>query len=356
MRTFRTTAMASLLRASRRIGLQATGLRATGLLSPPCVARRAAPGAAPARLLSSAVQGSGASRWRGPVTWVSAGVTITGLYSLYQYQYQKQLTRQKSVGKPELGGPFTLMDIDGKPVSNTDLLGQWVLIYFGFTKCPDICPEEMAKVSHPRPHTHSPSCARAARPWQVSEVLDGLDCAGRPVLPVFITIDPSRDTPERLKNYFESHDFHKRTLPLTGSHEALQKACRAYRVYFTRPTPEEIARGDYLLDHSIISYLARAPRTPPLERHLRTSSPLTRAALALARRSTRRATSSNISARASQDRKWRPRWRSASTNGTRPNGGRRCGASSPRGTTLPHLRPNPSPPADEDAHPPRHTK
>ena len=72
-------------------------------------------------------------------------VTIAGLYSLYQYQYNKQLNRQKSVGKPELGGPFTLMDVDGKTVSNTDLMGQWVLLYFGFTKCPDICPEEMAK-------------------------------------------------------------------------------------------------------------------------------------------------------------------------------------------------------------------
>jgi len=171
---------------------------------------------------------------RGPITWVSAVVTITGLYSLYQYQYTKQLNRQKSVGKPELGGPFTLMDVDGKTVSNTDLTGQWVLIYFGFTKCPDICPEEMAKVS---------------------EVLEGLDTSGRHVLPVFITIDPARDTPARLKSYFETADFHKRVIALTGSHEALQKACRAYRVYFTRPTAEEVARGDYLLDHSIISYL-----------------------------------------------------------------------------------------------------
>lgn len=174
------------------------------------------------------------SRWRGPVTWVSAVGTIAGLYSLYQYQYQKQLNRQKSVGKPDLGGPFTLQDVDGKTVSNTDLMGQWVLIYFGFTKCPDICPEEMAKVS---------------------EVLEGLDRSGRHVLPVFITIDPARDTPERLTKYFKDADFHKRVIALTGSHDHLQKACRAYRVYFTRPTPEEVARGDYLLDHSIISYL-----------------------------------------------------------------------------------------------------
>ena len=123
------------------------GLSASRIVSPPTVARGAAAfGPPPTRLLSTAVQGGGASRWRGPVTWVSAGVTVAGLYGLYQYQYQKQLNRQKSVGRPELGGPFTLTDIDGKPVSNTDLMGQWVLIYFGFTKCPDICPEEMTKV------------------------------------------------------------------------------------------------------------------------------------------------------------------------------------------------------------------
>ena len=133
----------------------------------------------------------------------------------------------------------------------------------------------------------------------MSEVLEGLDTSGRHVLPVFITIDPARDTPARLKSYFETSDFHKRSITraapaphprrtraapaprlrrtraapapqsapaphsapaprrrviaLTGSHEALQKACRAYRVYFTRPTPEEVARGDYLLDHSIIT-------------------------------------------------------------------------------------------------------
>ena len=120
---------------------------ASGLVSPLSVARRTALYAAPPRLLSSMTPapGSRASRLRGPITWVSAVATITGLYSLYQYQYQKQLNRQKSIGKPELGGPFTLMDVDGKAVSNTDLTGQWVLIYFGFTKCPDICPEEMAK-------------------------------------------------------------------------------------------------------------------------------------------------------------------------------------------------------------------
>jgi len=119
-------------------------------------------------------------------------------------------------------------------VTNADLVGKWTLLYFGFTKCPDICPEELGKVSG---------------------VLERLDARGQLVQPVFITIDPSRDTKQRLKDYFAEALLHPRFMALTGTHDEVRVACRAYRVYFTKPTPEEIAKGDYLLDHSIISYL-----------------------------------------------------------------------------------------------------
>jgi len=222
---------------SRLLSMPAAGLSSrVSLVAPraPGALSALRPAAASASRQMSTSASGGVSRWRGPVTWLSASVTIAGLYGLYQYQYQRQLSRQRSVGKPDLGGPFTLVDPDGKTVSSKDLVGQWVLIYFGFTKCPDICPEEMEKVT---------------------KVLHGLEASGRQVQPVFITIDPSRDTQARLKQYFGEHEFHKKTIALTGSHEAIKAACRAYRVYFTRPAPEEIARGDYLLDHSIISYL-----------------------------------------------------------------------------------------------------
>ena len=71
-------------------------------------------------------------------------------------------------------------------------------------------------------HKIAVACCVLAGPWQVTEVLNGLDASGRHVLPVFITIDPERDTQERMKQYFEDHDFHKRIIALTGSHEALQ--------------------------------------------------------------------------------------------------------------------------------------
>jgi len=119
-------------------------------------------------------------------------------------------------------------------VRNTDLHGQWTLLYFGFTKCPDICPQEMEKVT---------------------TVLTRLDAKAQPVLPVFITIDPLRDDKTRLEHYFAESDYHPRFLALTGTLDAVKRACRSYRVYFSKPTAEELKAGDYLIDHSIISYL-----------------------------------------------------------------------------------------------------
>jgi len=152
-------------------------------------------------------------RLRSPVTWGSAAATLAGLYGLYQYQYQRQLARQRTSGRPDLGGPFSLLDPDGKPVRSADLHGRWVLLYFGFTKCPDICPDELDKVR---------------------TVLERLEGRGRDVLPVFITIDPDRDTRPRLKTYFADHDFHPKTLALTGSHEVRRRAQHARR---TLPAP-----------------------------------------------------------------------------------------------------------------------
>ena len=189
-----------------------------------------------ARQLSSSPSHSSiaSSRLRSPVTWVSASATLAALYGLYEYQKMRQMTMQRMSGKPDLGGPFALVDWNGKPVTSDDLRGKWTLLYFGFTKCPDICPEELSKVTG---------------------VLNRLDERSQPIQPVFITIDPARDTQQRLKEYFRDAMLHPRFIGLTGTHDAVRKACRAYRVYFTKPTPEEIARGDYLLDHSIISYL-----------------------------------------------------------------------------------------------------
>lgn len=209
-----------------------------GARSPLLRAASAACVAAPSCRAFASSAGSSASiagrRLRSPVTWVSASCTLGALYGLYEYQKTRQQTAQRSVGKPDLGGAFSLSDVDGKRVSSEDFKGRWALLYFGFTKCPDICPEELHKVT---------------------EVLHRLDARGQRLQPVFITIDPSRDTPERMKSYFADAGLHPSFVALTGTHDEVRKACRAYRVYFSKPTEEEVKRGDYLLDHSIISYL-----------------------------------------------------------------------------------------------------
>lgn len=78
---------------------------------------------------------------RVPSTRASAGTTLAALYGGYHLQYEHQLSKQRAVGRPDLGGPFDLQNAAGERVTHEDLMGQWVLLYFGFTKCPDICPQ-----------------------------------------------------------------------------------------------------------------------------------------------------------------------------------------------------------------------
>jgi len=171
----------------------------------------------------------------GPVNWKSFAlfcVTGGGLVAFYDYEKnrRKQAAVPKSVGKAAIGGPFTLVDQSGKKFTDKDLLGQWALLYFGFTHCPDICPDELLKIA---------------------DAVDGIEQkAGKQVVPVFISIDPERDSVAQVRSYVK--EFHPRMLGLTGSKEQTSAAAKAYRVYFTKANETE---KDYLIDHSIISYL-----------------------------------------------------------------------------------------------------
>jgi protein SCO1/2 len=129
-----------------------------------------------------------------------------------------------------LGGPFRLTDHTGRAVTEQDFAGRWLLVYFGYTFCPDVCPTELGAMA---------------------DALDLLGPEGERVTPVFITIDPERDTPEALADYVSR--FHPRMVGLTGSAEQVAEAARRYRVYFARARSAD--HTDYLMDHSSFVYL-----------------------------------------------------------------------------------------------------
>lgn len=139
---------------------------------------------------------------------------------------------QRQAGAASVGGPFALVDQNGRTVTERDVAGAPHLVFFGFTRCPDICPTKL---------------------FEVSEVLRASGAAGRSLRALFITVDPERDTPEVLKSYLGSFD--DRILGLTGPPEAVQAAIKAFRAY-ARKVPLE--GGDYTMEHTAIVYLMDA--------------------------------------------------------------------------------------------------
>jgi protein SCO1/2 len=129
-----------------------------------------------------------------------------------------------------IGGPFTLVDGNGRRVTEADLRGKLALIFFGFTHCPDVCPTELQAVG---------------------QAMDLLGPQAEGVRPVFITVDPERDTPERMKDYVAL--FHPSITGLTGTPEQVAAAARAWRVYYNKVTPP--GASEYLMDHSSFTYL-----------------------------------------------------------------------------------------------------
>ncbi|XP_004709403.2 protein SCO1 homolog, mitochondrial [Echinops telfairi] len=176
----------------------------------------------------------------GPVSWKSLALTfaVGGAILACMKYFKKQKTeklekeRHRSLGKPLLGGPFCLTTHVGEPKTDKDYLGQWVLIYFGFTHCPDICPEELEKMI------------------QVVDEIDGIPTLPN-LTPLFITIDPERDTKEAIASYVK--EFSPKLVGLTGTKEEIDRVARAYRVYYS-PGPKDDDE-DYIVDHTIIMYL-----------------------------------------------------------------------------------------------------
>ncbi|MFB9150153.1 SCO family protein [Roseovarius ramblicola] len=136
-------------------------------------------------------------------------------------------------GTAQIGGPFELVSETGETVTDAEVIDKPTLIYFGYTFCPDVCPMDAAR--------------NAA-------AVDLLEERGYMVKPVFISIDPRRDTPEVMAEFTDY--MHPRMLGLTGSEEQVRAASRAYRTYYQAQEPAEGAEDFYLVDHSTMSYLS----------------------------------------------------------------------------------------------------
>ena len=130
------------------------------------------------------------------------------------------------------GGPFTLIDHNGNRVTDASFHGRFMLIYFGYTYCPDMCPVTLTTMAG---------------------ALDLLGEEGKQIVPVLITLDPERDTGEQLKMYVGY--FHPRQVGLTGTVEQVAAAAKAYRIYFAKVRRDGAEPDDYFMDHTVATFL-----------------------------------------------------------------------------------------------------
>jgi protein SCO1/2 len=139
-----------------------------------------------------------------------------------------QMMEDLMYGRGSVGGPFTLTDQTGRPRSDTEFRGKLMIVYFGYTYCPDVCPTDL---------------------MAITQALDALGPAAQGVQPVFITVDPERDT-KVLADYVSA--FHHSFIGLTGSPEEIRTVANSYKAFYAK-VPDE--RGGYSIDHAGVIYL-----------------------------------------------------------------------------------------------------
>lgn len=165
-----------------------------------------------------------------------AAIAVGGLVALVQIKgangpMSQTTVKSNGVAGAAIGGPFSLTDQNGQAFTDKDLAGRYTLIYFGFTFCPSICPTELQKISG----------ALATVPTTKADQIQ----------PVFITIDPERDTVDVMKNYVAQ--FHPRLIGLTGTQADIDVVTSAWRVYAQRVKDDTMT--EYTMDHSSYIYL-----------------------------------------------------------------------------------------------------
>jgi cytochrome oxidase Cu insertion factor (SCO1/SenC/PrrC family) len=165
---------------------------------------------------------------------VLAGLTVGAAAALAIFPAARERLLPQSapsVGQALVGGTFALTDQTGKRVTDKDFRGRYLLVFFGFTNCPDVCPSALQVMA---------------------AALDKLGPKGQKITPVFITVDPERDTPAQLATYLKS--FHPRLVGLSGTPAEIEAVTKAYRVYVKKVADAKSGAG-YTFDHSAIIYL-----------------------------------------------------------------------------------------------------
>ena len=161
---------------------------------------------------------------------LAVGIAIIG-FTTYQLTQNNQ-TNTRTSGKALIGGPFTLTNQDGKTVTEKDFLGKYTLIYFGYTYCPDVCPTELQVITG---------------------ALEKLGDDAKKIQPVFVSVDPDRDTPQLMKDYVSN--FYPGMIGLTGTKEQIAAIAKEYRVYYSKAVEKDADADSYSMDHSSITYL-----------------------------------------------------------------------------------------------------
>ena len=161
-------------------------------------------------------------------------VVLVGVEVVIDYFHDLPVHKSRlsrSAKGPDIGGPFTLVDHTGRTVTSEDFRGRYRLVYFGYTFCPDVCPTAL--------HTMMTAYAQLSPEAQAK------------VVPLFITVDPERDTVEQTRSYVAA--FHPALMGLSGTVEQTTAAAKAYKAYFAKVKQED--DKPYLVDHSSIIYL-----------------------------------------------------------------------------------------------------
>lgn len=158
-----------------------------------------------------------------------AGIWVFTLFGGTKDQFAQCRIGQVAGGSGQIGGPFTLVDKTGAQVTDTDVITEPSLVYFGYSFCPDVCPFDLSRNA---------------------DATDVLQERGTSLTPIFISIDPERDTPEVVGDFAEN--LHEKMIGLTGTPAQVKAASQAYRTYYkAQPADDEF----YLVDHSTFSYL-----------------------------------------------------------------------------------------------------